>query len=238
LVTEWRVKLLSLALTLSLLVPIALAQNQLLRKTISANVVYADLPAQVVLLSPPPSLTVEVQGMPGALRDAGPGAVTATVETGDLSHRPGTPPLRTVAQATLASHTPALDVVNSSVPVPLVVDSLRVGTLPVRVRTPNVAPGWTVTPESTTALDGGNQPARVMVMGAARDVDGLTAAVTVDSVIQGASLDIVSAPIHFFGPHDSPVHWPPRTIPPTRFAPTTVSVHVQATMSSAGSGRP
>jgi hypothetical protein len=134
--------------------------------------------------------------------------------------------------AALAANGPGIEVSPSVVPITLTVDSAIAVSLPVHVETPRVAPGWAVMPQLTTAVDSGGHPASVAVTGATAHLAGLKAFVTVDHEIREASLDIVDVPVLFARSSGANITWPPRTVPPTTFEPTTVSIHVHASTSS------
>jgi hypothetical protein len=229
--TDWRLKLLSVGLAVFLLVSVLLSEHPMIVQPVTVPIAYTGLGPQVVLIDPPRTLRVNVIGMDGSQGASTP-SVSATVDASRLSHRAGAPSQRTTTNAALAANGPGVEVSPSVVPITLTVDSAIAVSLPVQVETPRVAPGWTVMPQLTTAVDGGGHPATVAIVGATAQLAGLKAFVTVDHQIREASLDIVDVPVLFARNNGTNITWPPRTVPPTTFAPTTVSIHVHASTSS------
>jgi hypothetical protein len=228
---DWRLKLLSVGLAIFLLLSVLLSEHQMIVQTVTVPIAYTGLGRQVVLIDPPRTLRVNVIGMDGSQGPSKP-SVSATVDASRLSHRAGAPAQRTTTNAALAANGPGIEVSPTLVPITLTVDGAMAVSLPVQVETPRVASGWAVLPQLTAAVDSGGHPASVAVFGASAQLGGLKAFVTVDHEIREASLDIVDVPVLFAQSSGANITWPPRTVPPTTSAPTTVSIHVHASTSS------
>lgn len=182
-VAHWRLKLLSLLLTLGLLGAVAFSENPPVVTNVSVHISYINQPATLVLVHPPKSIDVRVVGLRDAVERYRSAAAGVTV---DLTHaKVGADQSYT---ATPIVDTPGVTASDSSIPIRLTIEELKTVTLDIEVRTPKKVPGIDVIPERTYATCGNGQVhCQVTVSAATGIVDGLHAFVNYDVSIDTAN---------------------------------------------------
>lgn len=222
LVSNWRLKLLSVLLAVGLLTAVAFSQNPIKVQTINAKVDYVNLQHDgIVVINPPRTVPVDIVGLADNLRGA---VVIARVDGARLAHREGTPPQTVAVNLKPAVTAPGVTVRVDSVAVQLTLDTMVSTSLDVEVKTPNVAPGTQV--QKAVALAGGTT-AKVRVTAPASMIEGLKAYVTLETVINGTGLDSPGQPVKFLNAAKN--EWRiPETLPTSSYDPDTVTAHVEA----------
>ena len=76
---DWRLKLLALGLAILMLGAVAFAQNPPTRKTLQRQISYKPA-ANLILINPPPSVSVTVTGLSDAIANVTADNLTATVD--------------------------------------------------------------------------------------------------------------------------------------------------------------
>jgi len=169
--TNWRLKLLSLVLSLGLVGAVAFSANPPTFDTASVRVQYVNLAPDLVLMNPPTSIDVPVAGLRDAVSKYK--ATAAGVSVNLTNAKPG--PNQAFAV------TPKIDVpgvtARSGVGrIRLTIEPLFTRQLDIEVRTPKAAAGVVVIPEKTYATCGNsNDRCQVTVIAATSVVNSLKA---------------------------------------------------------------
>lgn len=182
-VAHWRLKLLSLLLTLGLLGAVAFSENPPVVTNVSVRISYINQPPTLVLVRPPKSIDVRVVGLRDAVERYRSAAAGVTV---DLTHAKvgADQPYA----ATPIVDTPGVTASDASVAIRLTIEDLRTVTLDIEVRTPKKSPGIDVIPDRTYATCGNARDrCQVTVSAATSVVDGLHAFVNYDVSIDSAN---------------------------------------------------
>lgn len=224
-VTNWRLKLLSLVLAVGLLGGVAFSENPPVFGTVSVKVNYSGIPADMVVVSPTTSVDVPVAGFRSDVQRYQQTSAGVTI---DLSHaRAGA---HQVYLARPRLDVPGLTFRQSTIPITLNIEPLVTHQLDIEVRTKNKAAGIAVIPDRTYATCGNaNDHCLVSVTGPEGVVDNLRAYVDYDVPITTASTrSSPDQPIKFeeSGRPIDLKNQPPPAIPPIRFTPEAVTVLV------------
>ncbi len=181
-ITNWRLKLLSLVLAVGLLGGVAFSQNPPTFDTVTVGINYRGLPPDLVVVNRPTSIEVPVAGFRGDVQRYRETSAGVTI---DLSGaRPG-------VQTYLAR--PRLDVAGltfrqSAIPVTLTIEPLVTKQLDIEVRTRNKAAGIVTIPDKTYATCGNaNDRCQASVTGPNSLVTRLRAYVEYDVPITSAA---------------------------------------------------
>jgi YbbR domain-containing protein len=225
---EWRLKLLALGLAVLMLGAVAFSQSN--TRTLQVNISYINLPLTpngrplYGLIAPLDRIAVSVSA-PNDL-PLTPASVSATV---DLSHIKKGPAVSVPIQV---KPTDLRIAVQSPPPITLNVDDWITVPLTVNVRTPNQAPGWSV---SNAFARCGTSPDHCVVQlsGPASITSKLDAYVTITDAIQEQSLDSLNVPVQFEQTGVPLDMTKLQTLPQIAFLPTTVNVHVDAKQGTA-----
>ncbi|HVB77416.1 MAG TPA: CdaR family protein [Candidatus Nitrosotalea sp.] len=194
-VSNWRLKLLALVLSVALLGAVAFSENPLTLSTEQVRINYAGsgLAPNVVLVNPPASVGVPVFGVRDAISSLGPASI---VVTPDLSH------LR--VGSTTVSVTPKILVQgvtaqSNSVQISLTAARLVSQTFAIDVRIPNLTSGVTIDAAHTFVVCGDTlTPCQVRVTAPASFMNGLDAYVEYSGAIgTQATVDSNNYPVHF-----------------------------------------
>jgi YbbR domain-containing protein len=211
-VSNWRLKLLALVMTLGLLAAVAFSQNPVSSRTRDVNINWANLADGLVLVQPPARIPVTVLGLSDNLRDMAPNSVTATADLAGIKFEEGGayPRIVTVnvVPSVVANGVTSRD---SKIQLRITVDAKKTATLDVSLKVASTEQGWKVTKEA--ALDKDNQPARVTVTGPSSAVNGLKAFVTFEPKVNNSSQGVQNVTIQFSDAGGKPVKWPPSTFP-------------------------
>jgi YbbR domain-containing protein len=182
-VTNWRLKLLALVLTVGLLGAVAFAENPPTFDNVPVRILYENLPPDLVVMNPRLSVDIEVAGLRDAVQRYRASAAGVSV---DLSRaRAGA---NQVFTATPKVDVPGVTPSQGSIPLRLTIERLATRQLDIEVRAPKTSPGVALIPEKTYATCGNsNDRCQVTVSGAASVVSQLKAYVNYDVSITAAN---------------------------------------------------
>lgn len=222
--TNWRLKLLSLLLSLGLVGAVAFAGNPPVFDTASVRVQYLNPPPDLVLINPPTSIDVPVAGLRDAVTKY---KATAAGVSIDLTNAKA-------GSNQAFAVTPKIDVPGVTArtavsPIRLTIEPLATRQLDIEVRTPKAAPGVAVIQDKTFATCGNaNDHCQVSVTAAADTVDNLKAYVDYDVPLTSANPVITPNEPIKFERNGRPVDLTKdvKTIPAPSWTPTSVTVQV------------
>ncbi len=183
---EWRMKLLAAGLAVLMLGAVAFSQNPPTSGSLTVPLLYGGIPANLVLINPPPSVTVTYQGVADAIKNVRASNLTATV---DVSHaRVGSNVLAVVAKSTIPDVYPQN-------PQPIYVQAdTYVQNLPLQVQvSARPAPGFNI---STTAAECPGKPCTAHFSGPAAWTKNLVAYVTYPGSVNLTSVSSPNQPIN------------------------------------------
>jgi hypothetical protein len=221
-VTNWRLKLLALVLTVGLLGAVAFSENPPTFDNVPVRILYENLPPDLVVMNPRLSVDVSVAGLRDAVQRYRASAAGVSV---DLSHaKAGANQLFT---ATPKVDVPGVTPSQSSIPLRLTIQPLAMRQLDIEVRTPKASPGVALIPEKTfTTCGNSNDRCQVTVSGAAGVINRLKAFVNYDVSITAANRQTSpNEPVQFEmdGRHVD-LGRDVRTLPATNWTPEVVTV--------------
>ena len=194
-VSDWRLKLLALGLSLGLLGAVSFSENPFTLTSVNVRINYAgsNLPADLVLVNPPTRVSVPVLGVRDAVSGLAAGSI---VVTPDLAHlKLGT--VTVSAAPRVLAQGVSLQV--STVAIQLTVSRLETQVLPIDVRTSNLAPGVTLDTKNTYAVCGDTLVACEVRVSAPESLfSGLAAYVNYSAALgPNATVDSNNFPVHF-----------------------------------------
>lgn len=230
-VSNWRLKLLALALTIGLLGAVAFSENPIAFRTLPAKVDYAGLKEGIAILNPINTVDVQVTGLADTV---------GSIKSGDIVVRADVSRLKANEDTTIAApvrvQVPNIQATTQSVPLHVVTDTVQQRTLDIEVRTPNLAPGWKVDtdPKKTHAecQPDPSVPCQVKLTGPTSLTQDVTAFVSITEQVS-SSLSIPSQTVRFERT-GRPVDFTKiSTFPLVGWEPATVGVQVTATSSQA-----
>jgi YbbR domain-containing protein len=187
---DWRLKLLAVGLAVLMLGAVAFSQNPPTTGTQTVGLTYANIPPDLILLSPPSSAVVSYSGVADQVIKANhcQSCFTATV---DVAHaRPGiNVQLDVIAHSTI----PGADLnVQNPPPITVTIDQYAQGKeLQVQVSA-HAAPGWSIT---KTAASCPNTPCVVHFSGPQSWLKNMSATVTYPGAVNVGSIDSPNQPI-------------------------------------------
>ena len=223
---QWRVKLLALGLAVLLLAAVAFSQNPPTSGTLTVNLRYPNVPADVVILNPPTKISVTYTGLADLIKSVDANNLTASVDAKNA--KPGEAvTLKVTASTTIPN-------VNVADPAPIVVqvDRRQVKSLPVQVAA-RAAPGWSVTKALAVC---GTNPCAVNFDGPASWETNLVATVNVPSTVSASTTDLLNLPIVLSNSSGYLDLGTCRTVPCAKLTDfTSVGVHVEAVAGSTSS---
>jgi YbbR domain-containing protein len=223
-VTNWRLKLLSLVLAVGLLGGVAFSENPPTFDTVTVRVEYHNLPPGLVVVNRPTSVDVPVAGFRDDVQRYRQTSAGVAI---DLSGaRPG---VNQVYLARPREDVSGLTFRQSAIPVSLTIEPLMTRQLEIEVRTPNRAPGIVTDTDKTYATCGNaNDRCQVSVTGPASVVNNLQAYVDYDVQITSAATgSSPNQPIRFDeNGHPVDLSKTPQTDPPILWTPDAVTVLV------------
>ena len=218
LLIDWKLKALSLGLTVLLLGAVSFADSPVQTVTVNAHISYDNTPRTgLVLNNPPPTTRATVTGTAAQIRTA---VVTADI---DLSKLPkGT----AIAITPVPENTGSGAAVTSIAPVTLDVEDYVTKTIDIDVRA-SAAQGWQIT--SAQAVCGSPPSAcQVTVIGPAVLLKDLTAYAIVDAPVSANSREQLATLIKFERGGNPYELGSTTTIPAITWSPQTVTAIVQA----------
>jgi len=223
-VTNWRLKLLSLLLAIGLLGGVAFSENPPMFASVAVRVDYHNLPKDLVVTNPKWTVDVPVAGFRSdVLRYK---QASAGVQV-DLTHARAGPNQIYIAKPRL--DLPGLTFRQSNIPISLDIEPMATRLLDIEVRTKNRAAGIAVVSDRTYATCGNaNDHCQVTVVGPASIVSGLKAYVDYDVPITTAATGSSPNQPVKFEYRGAPIDLSkgPRTIPPVSWSPEVVTVLV------------
>lgn len=223
-VTNWRLKLLALILTIGLLGAVAFSENPPQFATVPVRVQYIHRPEGLVLMSPPTTVAVPVAGLRDDVQRFRQTAAGVTI---DLSRaHVGT---NQTYWAAPRADVPGVTVRQGAIPVRFSIEPLVTRQLDIAVRTPNKSAGIAVVTDKTYATCGNPSDAcQVTVSGPASVIDALDAYVNYDvSITSADSRTSPDEPVQF-EEHGRPIalRRDISTIPAIGVTPEVVTVNV------------
>ncbi len=224
LVNNWRLKLLSLALSLGIVGAVAFSQNPPVFDTVSARIQYLNLPQDLVVMNRPTTVDVPVAGLRDAVTMYRNTAAGVSIDLANA--RAGTNQAFAV--------TPKIDVAGVTArsrigPIRLTVEPLVARQLDIGVRAPKALPGISVIQDRTYATCGNsNDRCQVTVSAAASIVDKLTAYVDYDVTLTTADpLISPNEPIKFeLNGHQIDLAKDVKSLPTPSWTPSVVTIQV------------
>jgi hypothetical protein len=216
LITEnWRLKLLAVGLSVLMLGAVAFSQNPPTVKTIRDVSIAYTVPTGLVLINPPSTTTVTVQGLADTLTSMSNASVSATIDVSKAAPGPNVNvPMHVrslVAQVTVQSQV---------VPTILNIDQMQEVKLPVVVRA-REAQGWQIT-KALSMCPPQDPPCQVTYNGPAGWETNLKAYADFPGFVQNGTSDVLTQPVVLV---PSP---PQNTIPSSGLDIDTVSIHIEA----------
>jgi YbbR domain-containing protein len=182
-VTNWRLKLLSLVLALGLLAGVAFSENPPAFDSVPVRVEYTNLPPDLVITNPTTTVYVPVAGLRESVQRYKASSAGVSI---DLSHARAGRNQQYVA--TPRQDVSGLSFRQSSIPIFLTIEPLVARQLDIEVRTKNKGPGIAIVPDKTYATCGNaNDHCQVSVTGPASVVNALKAYVDYDVLITTAA---------------------------------------------------
>jgi len=227
---EWRLKLLALGLAVVMLGAVAFSQNPPTYKDLTVTIVYPNVPADIpiVVINPPATAKVRVTALADVLQSVTPLSVAATIDLTKVSSAPGVQRVN----LNVRSVDSRVTVQNPVVPYSLNVDKRVPLKLEVKVRTPRVTTGWTVSPfPKTYALCPGAPPTappcQATFTGPASYETGLVAYVDYTSPVENVQYDVPNQPV-YLEQNGQRFDLGRNTEPGMTLDPLNVSVHIEA----------
>lgn len=221
---DWRLKLLAVGLAVLMLGAVAFSQNPPTTDSKTILLGYKNVPANLILLNPPPSVTVTYTGTADEIQKAK--NCSCFAATVDVAHtRPGTNvQLNVAATSTIAD----LNVQNPQ-PILVTIDTYVQGKdLPVQVSA-HAAAGWSIT---KTATQCPNSPCVVHFSGPASWLKNMTATVTYPTAVNLGSIDSPNQPVLLTNSNGLVDLTTCRTDPCATLDTLTASIHIEAVQGS------
>jgi len=193
-VTNWRLKLLSLVLAVGLVGAVAFSQNPPVFDTVAVHVEFANPPPDLVVLDPPTSIDVPVAGLRDTVTKYKNTAAGVTINLANAKPGPNQ-----VFAVTPKIGVPGVTVRSRVGPIRLTLERQDTRLLDIEVRTPKASPGIAVIPEKTYATCGNSSDrCQVSVTAASSVVNALKAYVDFDVSLTTAYTSITpNEPIKF-----------------------------------------
>lgn len=223
-ITNWRLKLLSLLLAIGLLGGVAFSENPPVLGSITVRVNYQPVPTDLVVVNPPSTIEVPVAGFRSDVERYQQTTAGVTV---DLSHaHPGQNQLYLARPRTDIQ---GLTFRQSAIPIRLDIENMVTKQLDIEVRATNKSPGVALVPDHTYATCGNaNDHCQVAVAGPASVLATLKAYVDYDVPITTATTaDSPNQQIRFEQDgHEIALGKTIQTVPQILWTPDRVSVLV------------
>jgi hypothetical protein len=216
---DWRLKLLAAGLAVLMLGAVAFSQNPPTSLSLTVGLTYANVPSNLILISPPSKATVTYAGTADEIAKVNTGNLTATV---DVAHaKPGNNvQLNVVAKTTV----PDVNVQNPA-PISVNIDTYIQGQdLPVQTNA-HPAPGWAITDEYATCP---GKPCVVHFSGPASWLKNMTATVTYASPVSIATISSPNVPIQLVNSNGAVDLTTCRTVPCAYLDTLTATINIGA----------
>jgi hypothetical protein len=223
-VTNWRLKLLALLLTVGLLGGVAFSENPPTFDTVPVRVEYVNLPPDLVVRDPPLTIQVQVAGLRDAVQayKASPAGVSIDLARAKAG-------ANQVFTATPKVDVPGVTPRQGSITLWLTIEPIMTRQLDIEVRTPKTSPGITLIPDKTfTTCGNSNDRCQVTVVGAASVVSNLKAFVDYHVSISAANRQTSpNEPVQFeVGGRTVNLARDVHTLPALNWTPEVVTVQV------------
>lgn len=216
---DWRLKLLALGLAVLMLGAVAFSQNPPTSGTATVALTYANIPANLILVNPPSTVTVTYTGVADVIKKVTPDNLLATV---DLSKaKPGTNvQMNVAARSTLGN-----EVTASANPITVTIDTYAQN-VPLQVQVnARAAGGWSITKQIAECP---SSPCTVHFSGPSSWTTNLTASVTYPGGVNLGSIDSPNQRIDLQNINGRLDLTTSRTEPPAALDITTASIHIEA----------
>lgn len=221
LITEnWRLKLLALGLSVLMLGAVAFSQNPPTVKTIRDVSIAYTVPTGLVLINPPSTTAVTVQGLADTLTSVTNASVSATIDVSKAAPGPNV----NVAMRVRSLATNVI-VQNQVVPTVLNIDQMAELKLPVVVRA-RAAPGWQIT-KAESRCPPQEPPCQVTFDGPAGWENNLKAYADFPGFVENSTSDVLTQPVVLV-PNSPTIDLSRNTIPTSGLDIDTVAIHIEA----------
>lgn len=223
-VTNWRLKLLSLLLAMGLLGGVAFSQNPPTFDSVAVRVEYANLPQGLMVVNPITSIDVPVAGFRDAVQQYKQSAAGVSIDLRAAKAGAGQ-----LYDAKPRLDVPGLTFRQGAIPISLTIEPVETRQIDIQVRTNVKSAGITTVPDQTYATCGSAATTcQVAVTGPKSVVDGLKAYVDYDVQTNAPSVGLSpNQPIKFeAGGRPIDLSRTPRTIPGIQVTPDSVTVRV------------
>lgn len=217
---DWRLKLLAIGLAVLMLGAVAFSQNPPTSKALAVNIGYNVRPGLIVI-NPPTSAHVQVNGPADILAAVTSNNVAATFDLTGAAIKPGATVHVNLSVRPLISGVQVQDPV---VPYVLNIDQMTPVKLQVQVRTQRVAPGWQVTTKEAHCP---GTPCVVTFNGPASWETNLQAFADFTDLVQQNSEDVLTQPV-ILEQNGEPLGQSVNTEPATSLDPLNVTIHIEA----------
>lgn len=217
---DWRLKLLALGLAVLMLGAVAFSQNPPTSGTSTVPLTYANIPSNLILINPPPSVTVTYTGVADVIKNVSSSNLLAIVDVAKA--KPGSNvQLNVAARSTLGNEVSA-----SAPPITVPIIDTYAQNVPLQVQV-NARPagGWSITKQVAECP---NSPCIVHFSGPASWTKNLTASVTYPGGVNLGSIDSPNQQINLQNINGHLDLTTSKTEPPASLDITLASIHIEA----------
>lgn len=223
-ITNWRLKLLSLILAVGLVGGVAFSENPPVFDTVPVLVQFANPPAELVVMNPPTKIEVPVAGLRDAVTRYKNTAAGVTIDLANAKPGPNQ-----VFAVTPKIDVPGVTVRSRVDPIRLTLERQETRQLDIEIRTPKASSGIAVIPEKTYATCGSsNDRCQVSVTAASSIANILKAYVDYDVTLTTANTVISPNELIKFeeNGHSVDLQKDVKSFPAATFTPSNVTVQV------------
>ena len=220
---QWRMKLLAIGLAVVMLGAVAFSQNPPTTLTMSVPLHYS-LADGLVILNPPPRITVTYTGLADVIKNVTADNITAVVDAGHAHPGSG------VQLNVIAKPTDSRVTVQTPQPIVVNIDVLAVKELQVQVSA-HAAPGWALVPGKTLATCPGGaspSPCKVHFDGPTSWQGNISASASLAAPVSAGTIDSPNQPVLISNSTGVIDLSSCRTIPCPSLDVNAVNIHVEA----------
>ena len=216
---DWRLKLLAVGLAVLMLGAVAFSQNPPTSGTATVPLTYANIPSNLILINPPPSVAVTYSGVADVIKNVNSSNLLAVVDVSKA--RPGSNvQLSVVAKSTLGN-----DVSASAPPINVNIDTYAQN-VPLQVQVDaRAAAGWSITKQVSECQA---TPCVVHFNGPSSWTKNLSAYVPYPGQVSLGSIDSPNQLIQLRNINGHLDLTTSKTQPPAALDITTASIHIEA----------